>query len=284
MMVLMILILLIALGLCFGSFTNALVWRIHEQDEEHDKTKPSKKYLKDLSISKGRSMCPDCKHTLAAKDLVPVLSWLSTRGKCRYCKKPISAQYPIVELATAALFVASYIWWPQPLAGSEVISFAAWLVLLIGFMALTVYDFHWFLLPNRIMFPLVPVAALLAIVEASRAGDPLRAVIYTALGVLIGGGIFYALFQFSKGKWIGGGDVKLGWLLGLVVGTPGKALLVIFLASILGSLMALPFLLTGKLKRTSTIPFGPFLIAAAVITVLFGTSILDWYQRLLIGY
>src|SRR5476651_645529 len=139
-MMLMIIVVLVVFGLCLGSFVNALVWRLHEQD---------KKQAKNLSILNGRSMCPNCKHELAAKDLVPVLSWLSLRGKCRYCGKPISVQYPLVEMVTSGLFVASYLWWPEVLHGAQVAAFGLWLALLVGLMALLVYDLRWFLLPNR---------------------------------------------------------------------------------------------------------------------------------------
>ena len=102
-----VIIILAWLGLCAGSFVNALVWRLHEQ-------KRSKKADKKLSILNGRSMCVHCRHELTWYDLIPLFSWLLLRGKCRYCKKPISWQYPIVELATAAVFVLSYIFWPNP--------------------------------------------------------------------------------------------------------------------------------------------------------------------------
>jgi len=104
----MIVVVLVVLGLCLGSFVNALVWRIHEQDRlTGKKKKPHKKQLDRLSILHGRSMCPDCHHELKPKDLVPLFSWLSLHGKCRYCHKPISWQYPVVELLTAGLFVFS---------------------------------------------------------------------------------------------------------------------------------------------------------------------------------
>src|SRR5260221_566501 len=104
----MTIVALILLGLTFGSFINALVWRLHKQNE--DSAKEQK--VPNLSIATGRSMCPNCYHELAAKDLIPVLSWLSLGGKCRYCRQPISWQYPLVELLTAGLFTVSYIYWP----------------------------------------------------------------------------------------------------------------------------------------------------------------------------
>lgn len=278
-MVLMIILILVVVGLCLGSFVNALVWRVHEQAAQTDKKKPDKAYLKQLSIGTGKSMCPHCHHELAAKDLVPVLSWLSLSGKCRYCHKPISAQYPLVEAATAVLFVASYLWWPTDIRGFEVGIFVWWLILLVGLMALTVYDLKWFLLPNRILYPSGVAAFVMTTIAIINANSPATALLNAILAVAIGGGIFYVLFQVSKGKWIGGGDVKLGWLLGLVAGTPGRAVLFIFIGSILGSLVSVPLLAGGRMKRTSVIPFGPFLIAGLIITVLFGTDILNWYQR-----
>jgi prepilin signal peptidase PulO-like enzyme (type II secretory pathway) len=267
----MIIAVLVVLGLALGSFVNALVWRLHEQEKAPKN--------KDLSIIKGRSMCPHCKQGLSAMDLIPVASWLALKGKCRYCGKPISVQYPMVEAALAALFVLSYLYWPKEIEGAQVLAFGLWLLLLTGFMALTVYDWHWKLLPDKIMRPMAVIAVVFASVQAAAAYRPFMAVLNALLAVIAGGGIFYVLFQVSDGKWIGGGDVKLGALLGLIVGTPGKAVLVIFLASLLGTLASLPLLTSHKLKRNSTIPFGPFLIAGAIITQLLGHSILHWYTR-----
>jgi prepilin signal peptidase PulO-like enzyme (type II secretory pathway) len=257
----MVYIVLLVLGLCFGSFVNALVWRLHE----------GRDWVKE------RSECVHCHHELAAKDLVPVLSWLWLRGKCRYCKKPISVQYPVVEALTALLFVGSYVYWPFVLEGWQLVIFGLWLVTIIGLLALLIYDVRWMLLPNKLVFPLMAVAAVMASVSVLSSPEPARAVLDTILAVLVGGGIFYLIFQLSQGKWIGGGDVKLGFLLGLIVGTPAKSLAVIFLAAVLGSLVSLPLMASKKLKRTSLIPFGPFLIVAGILVFLFGQQMIDWY-------
>lgn len=278
-MMLMIVAALIVLGLALGSFVNALVWRVRQQELESAKKKPNKKYLEQLSISKGRSICPHCKHQLGAGDLVPVLSWLYLRGKCRYCQKPISAQYPLVEATTAALFVVSYIWWPINWGDAQAVLFGLWLLLLTGLMALLVYDLRWYLLPDRIVRPLAALASIMAIVAIATSHHALTAFLNTVLAVAIGGGIFYVLFQVSSGKWIGGGDVKLGWVLGLILATPARATLMIFLAALIGSAVSIPFLATKRLKATSTIPFGPFLIIATIIVQLFGHAILLWYRR-----
>lgn len=229
-------------------------------------------------------MCTHCKHVLAAKDLVPVLSWLSLGGKCRYCGQPISAQYPLVELLTAALFVVSYIWWPTTVTGAQTDIFVLWLALLTGLIALSIYDLRWFLLPNSIIYPLTVIAVAQAAIVVFSSHEITTALLNVVLSFIIGGGIFYVLFQVSRGKWIGGGDVKLGALLGIIVGTPGRTILFIFLGSLLGSLVSLPLLASGRMKRTSALPFGPFLITGAIITVLFGGDILHWYQQAFLNF
>ncbi len=267
------------LGLAFGSFVNALVWRLREQSKSQ---KPKAKKQK-LSVFRGRSMCVHCRHQLSIADLIPVFSWLARRGKCRYCHRPISWQYPVVELLTAILFVISYVFWPYDFDALGIVRFVIWLGMLIGFMALVVYDLRWMLLPNRIIYPLIGLAVtqviVLSIFSPAGAGDIITGVLW---GLAIAGGLFYLLFQFSNGRWIGGGDVKLGFLLGLIVGGPINSLLVLFMASTLGTLVIMPLLLTGKATRQSRIPFGPFLIAAAVIALLFGNAIFAWYNRLLV--
>jgi prepilin signal peptidase PulO-like enzyme (type II secretory pathway) len=281
-MLLMTILILIVLGLCLGSFINALVWRLHEQEKLRQK-KTLKKVDKDryakLSILKGRSMCPDCKHELLAKDLVPVFSWLSLRGKCRYCQKSISMQYPIVEITTAVLFVLSYVLWPVKVHGLQVAIFILWLPLLIGLIALAIYDLKWLILPNRIIYPLTYLALIMAIIDLLSGPGFFKELLNEVLAVAIGGGIFYVLFQFSNGKWIGGGDVRLGGLLGLVMNTPGKSILLLFIASATGTLISLPLLMSSRLKRNSVIPFGPFLILAAIVVQLVGHFILSWYQN-----
>jgi prepilin signal peptidase PulO-like enzyme (type II secretory pathway) len=157
--------------------------------------------------------------------------------------------------------------------------FGLWLLLLTGLMALLVYDARWKLLPDRLMYPLGVLASLLVLIQVVTANRPAIALVNTLLAVAVGGGIFYFLFQVSKGKWIGGGDVKLGWLLGLVIATPARATLMLFIASLLGTIISLPLLVAKRLKRNSTIPFGPFLILAAIIVQLFGHTILHWYAR-----
>lgn len=269
----MIAVLLLVLGLCLGSFINALVWRLHEQD------KPKAKQAKaNLSITKGRSVCTHCKHVLGPLDLIPVLSWVFLRGKCRYCKKPISWQYPAVEILTAVLFVISYLAWPlgfEPLGAAQLI---IWLGVLVILLALAVYDIKWMILPDRLVRPLGIVVVAEVIVVALGLSEPWH-VAQALIGALCLGGLFWVLFQVSDGRWIGGGDVKLGAVLGLLVGGPVASILLLFLASLMGTIAALPMLLTGKKVLTRKMPFGPFLIAAAVIVYLCGAGLVTWYKR-----
>lgn len=267
----MIIFELILLGLCFGSFVNALVWRLHKQSAAK-KLKDPKKY----SISQGRSMCVHCGHQLGVTDLLPIVSWLGLRGKCRYCRKKIPWQYPLVELATPLLFVGSYFFWPERIAEWEIAAFVLWLAALVGFVALVVYDLRWMLLPNKIVFPLYGVAALfvLARILQEKSLEPLLGAV---IGILIGGGLFYLLFQLSGGKWIGGGDVKLGFLLGALVGGPLQAMLMLFLASVLGSVLGTSLIASKKATRKTRIPFGPFLITGAIVVMLFGAQLSGWY-------
>ena len=272
----MIIGILIILGLSMGSFVNALVWRLHEQEKPKKKRAASDA---ELSIVSGRSMCPHCKHTLAWYDLLPVVSWLSVLGKCRYCHKSISWQYPLVELATAVLFVISYAFWPSDLNTTlATIPFITWLIALVGLVALTVYDIKWMLLPNRVVFPLLGLAISSVVMQSIFSPGPLTLILNAFGGLAVAGGIFYVLFQVSNGKWIGGGDVKLGFVLGLLLAKPVLGFLMLFVASILGLIVSVPTLFTRKLQLSSRIPFGPFLIMATIIVMLSGQTIIDWYS------
>lgn len=261
----MITILLIVAGLVLGSFVQALVWRLHA----------GKDWVR------GRSECPRCHHQLAAADLVPVLSWLWLRGKCRYCRKPI-ADNPLVELAVPALFVLSYAFWPVELSGEGLFTFVLWLLFLVGFVALTVYDLKWFLLPDKIVFPLMGLAAAQVLAVAVVFGPFLATVLGAAAGAAVLSGLFYTLHRMSGGRWIGFGDVKLAVVLGLLAGGLLEAILLLFVASVLGMLVSLPLLVAGKATRKSHVPFGPFLLAGMVVVQLFGADILDWYTSLLL--
>jgi leader peptidase (prepilin peptidase)/N-methyltransferase len=272
----LIAVILFWLGLCAGSFVNALVWRLHAQNKS--------KASKDLSILKGRSMCPDCKHILAWHDLIPIVSWLSLRGKCRYCQKPISIQYPIVELTAAIVFAGSYVFWPDTVhLEGQWLLLGTWLIASVGLLALAVYDLRWMLLPNKVIYPTLAAAAGGRLVYIA-AYEPrkLHALFLWVLSVAIASGVFFILFIVSKGKWIGYGDVRLGLITGTLLADPAKSLAMLFLSSLIGTLFILPALRNGNKNLASRLPYGPFLIIATAILVVFGDSLLDWYRGLVL--
>lgn len=270
-------LLMIILGLSAGSFANAVVWRVHAQAK-------AKKPNKSLSITKGRSMCPHCRHVLAWYDLIPVISWVSLMGKCRYCHRPISLQYPLVELITTALFMWSYLEWVPLGKWADPVALGLWLVTLTGLVVLFIYDLRWMLLPNRILYPLFIPAGLYAATVVFTSNKPVEKVVAHILAAFFLGGLFWLLFQVSKGRWIGGGDVKLGFLLGLLAGGLAQAILLLFLASLIGTLVALPMMVAKKARTNTRLAFGPFLIVASFVVILYGSSIIGWYNQLFLTY
>ncbi|MEM6998010.1 MAG: prepilin peptidase [Patescibacteria group bacterium] len=249
------------LGLVMGSFVSAFVDRIHDGRD----------------WVRGRSECDSCKTTLGSRDLIPLLSWLLNRGRCRHCKSKVSIQYPLLELTTAGLFITIYAFWPFELSGFEYSRLVFWLVTIVGFVALSLYDIKWLLLPNKILYPLIALTVAFITVEAAFFDGGTELVRDSVLGLLACGGVFYILFQVSSGKWIGGGDVKLGFLLGLLLADPYKSLLVILLSSIIGILIALPGLLLKKMGPKTQMPYGPALMLATVIVFLWGEQLINWY-------
>lgn len=222
-------------------------------------------------------MCTHCGHKLAVIDLIPVVSWLSLGGKCRYCHKKIEDS-PLVELATAGLFVISYLFWPYAFTDEGWFLFVIWLAILIVLITLFIYDLRYMLLPDKLTLTLfvLTLAQLIGLLIFS--GGDKSIIVDALLGVLALGGFFYVLFQVSKGRWIGGGDVKLGAGLGVLAGDLPNALMVLFFASAIGTVVSAVLLITNKASKKSQVPFGPFLVSAAIVVRLFGQTFIDWYQ------
>jgi len=263
------------IGMAFGSFINAFVWRLHELDKKKTKFKK-----KDLSITKGRSMCPNCGHQLSWQDLIPVLSWLTLKGKCRYCNKNISWQYPLVELATSAAFALSLYVWPLELGNTvEYLLFVVWCVILVIMISLSVYDLKWMILPTKLVYASgIFTVAFVLLFAFTKDGTSIIA--ESAIGSIGLGGFFWLLYQISGGKWIGGGDVRLGFVLGGFLGWQ-KAIVGVSLAAYIGTAIVLIAVLLGKYHRKMKLPFGPLLIAGWYISFLWGQQIIDWYLRLI---
>lgn len=287
------------LGICLGSLT---------------------KVIADRSLTKetfwGRSYCEICKKQLAWYDLFPIFSWVFLRGRCRYCKKKLSIEYPLVELLTGFLTAGVFFkfipanflelrWQDQVLTSLSVIFY---LVVLVVLVSVFITDFKTGYIPDRITFPAIWIMLIYLFVlttlkiyflyealKASQVGkyllpphssyfymhalDLARPLFYGTLMALVLGLFFYILIVITKGRGMGGGDLKLGVFLGLVFGFP-YALVALILSFLLGSLFGVGLILAGKKKFGQTIPFGPFLSLAGIITIFWGNLIISWYLSL----
>lgn len=273
-------------GLCMGSFAGATVWRLRARQLVEDKAEGEEYDKKELqrllpltkrSLKNDRSQCLHCHHELAWYDLLPLVSWLSTGGRCRYCKKPIGWFEPLMEVGTAALFITFWYYWVTSQTGEPWLLLAVWAAVLVMMMILLAYDAKWFLLPDRIVFPLIALSLVIAVWNITTAADPLAAFLSTLGAVGILSGIYLVLWLVSKGAWVGFGDVKLGIALGLLLGDWTLAFLALFLANLLGLFVALPGLLTKKLSRKAHIPFGPMLIGGFFIGLFWGYELIQAY-------
>ena len=236
------------LGVCIGSFLNCAIYRIEQE--------------KSL---KGRPFCPHCKHTLSWMDLFPVFSYLFLGGKCRYCKKKISVQYPLVELATGILFVLLFN--PQ-----SVIHSIFYLVISCFLIVIFIYDLKHYLIPEVALFPAILVVIVYNLIPPYNLGQ----IESTLLATFVSALFFFLLYWLSKERAMGFGDVELVILLGLLLGWP-NIFLALFLAFFFGAIMGVILMVFGKKGLKSAIPFGPFLIAGTFITMLYGNQIIQWY-------
>ena len=279
---------LAVLGLCAGSFAGATVWRLRAKQLVEDKAEGEQvdksEYdtllpLTKATVKTDRSRCLHCGHTLQWYDLLPLVSWMSTGGKCRYCHERIGWFEPLMELGMAALFVLSFLLWPFAIQTSiEIGLFALWIIAAVLLIILFAYDLKWFLLPNRAMFPLIFVTAIIAVLQIALSPDWVGTLISMLIGVFILSGLYLLLWLVSKGEWIGFGDVKLGLALAFIVADWQLAFLALFAANFFGLLIVLPGMLMGKISRQTRVPFGPLLILGALFSFFFGHDIIQWYM------
>lgn len=259
-MFIIVMIFLFLLGIIVGSFINVLVYRTHEKK----------------SIIKGRSICPDCKKQLKGRDLIPIFSYVALKGKCRYCKKPISAQYPLVEIATGTIFV-SFFYFFNPHEITQWLSLSLWIFVSIFLIAAFIYDTKWQILPDKFLIPAI-IISLIYILILSIFFDQYH-FLYNLLGAFVFALFFLALWFISKGKWIGDGDIRLAFLMGVLL-SPMNLILAIFFGSSIASLVSLFLILVKKKKATQKIAFGPYLIIGLYISLFFAQQIINWYLRL----
>lgn len=269
---------LFILGLIVGSFLNAVIYRTH----------------KGKSL-KGRSFCPHCKKQLKVYDLIPLFSYIFRFGKCRFCKKPISAQYPLVEFATGLIFAGLYVTF-LPSNIYELISLGFLLVLSAFLIVIFVYDLYHKLILNRFVYPAVLVAIAWLAYRNGIMGDleDLTAVWFgvdnnllistSFLSYVVAGFgaflFFLSLVLISKGRWMGGGDVRFALLMGLILGAP-YTLLALFVAFTTGSVVGMVLIVAHKSSFKSEVPFGPFLVFGTFVAIFFGSPLVNGYLSLI---
>ena len=188
----------------------------------------------------------------------------------------------------AALFALSVVLWPMPLASFwQILTLVLWLAALVLLAILFVYDLKWLLLPDIVNIPFIVLGAVFAGIKLCLASDVTSALTSLLGAVFVLSGIYLLLYLFSKARygedktWVGFGDVKLGLGLSLFLGNWLLAFAALFAANLIGTILVLPSMLTGKLRGNSRISFGPLLIAGFLIVWLFSESILNWYQFIL---
>lgn len=276
------------IGAAMGSFAAATVWRLRAMQLQADKSAGQSYDKKEYSLLKtllgkgfinDRSQCLHCHKELAWYELLPIVSWVVQKGACRSCKKPIGQFEIIAEVGVLLFFVASYLLWPTALSTPlEVVHLVLWLIAGVVMAILFAYDAKWFLLPDLLSIILIGIGVGVTAVVAVGSGDVL-AIILSALGsVGVLGGLYGILYLVSRGRWVGLGDVILGTGLGLLLVQWQLALVALFMANLIGCIIVIPLMIAGKLKKNAHVPFGPLLIAGAVIAWFFGATIIDWYM------
>ena len=212
------------------------------------------------SIAFPPSHCSSCQHSLSAMDLIPVISYISLKGKCRYCSEKISVQYPIVELITGFLFMAVYDRYGISFVGIAVVIFVSILVVT------AMIDYKFMIIPNKINF----IIMILGIINFLFGNN--HSFVEVILGSLIGGGSLYIMGLVAgwllRKEAMGGGDIKLMGACGLSLGINGSIFALLF-AFYSAAALILILLVLRKLKKNRYIPFGPFLATGAILAILF---------------
>lgn len=262
MMLTLTFLLLFILGAAFGSFLSVLVYRLHAEE------KP---------LVGGRSHCTDCKTTLKPFDLVPLISYLTLRGRCRYCSKDISYMYPLMEVITGTVFVLLFL--KFPFLASASLQFSVNLLglyLLHAFYACILVFTFFFDLKYRVVADQVLLPAILIGLIATIA-SPLTPSLVSALiasGIAL---VFFGLqILISQGKWVGSGDVRVGIFMGVILGWE-LLLVALFLSYIIGSIFSLIIVARQKKIFGISIPFAPFLVTGTFLAMFSGHKILQWY-------
>lgn len=244
-------------GLIAGSFLNVCIWRAREN----------------LSIIRGRSLCPHCRRQLMWHDNIPLLSFILLKGKCRFCAQLISLQYPLVEMAAGLLFLLAA--WRYH--GNEIFvtpeMVRDWLIICF-LIFIFAYDLKYREILDSVTIIPAIIFYLFAVSMHWQNWDDLL------LAAVIGGGFFFIQYLVSQGKWIGGGDIRLGVLMGVILGWP-KIILALALAYLAGAAVSLILIWFKKSALKSETPFGTYLVIATFVAMYWGDKIIGWYLGLL---
>ncbi len=247
-------------GLCVGSFINALVYRLQEK----------------MPWIKARSICPECKIQLSWWHNIPLLSFIVLRGQCAFCQKKISGLYPLIEFSVGILFVIAVIFFDGHISS---LFFEFFIIIIL--MTLFLYDLKYTLIPDIISLPAIGVILIFQLMRLFFMNQlNINNFLFIFLSAIIGGGWFAAQYFISRGKWVGGGDIRLGILMGLILPWP-HIISGLSLAYIGGALVSLPLLLSHRKNFKSEIPFGVFLVPATIIIFWWGDKIVAWYLNLI---
>lgn len=243
----MLSVLVFIVGLAVGSFLTTCIYRLPLQ----------------LSIVKPRSCCPFCRKQLESRDLVPVISLLLLRGRCRFCSEVLPRRYIYIELLTAMIYL-----WCFFVFGISLLSIKAMLLatFLIG---ITFIDLDYQLILDKVVIWLAGIGVFINLVTASLSLTDIM------LAVVTGGGLFLLIAVITKGG-MGGGDIKFVAALGIWLGFK-LTLLTVLLSFFIGGLGSALLLLTRVKKRKDFIPFGPFIAISAFLSMLYGEQLIGWY-------
>ena len=274
------------LGLIIGSFLNVVICRLESGEK----------------IINDRSRCPHCQHNLTWRDLIPVLSFVFLKGRCRYCQRSVSLQYPVVEMATAIIFILIFnfqfsISMEQGLQPDFVefglkpllqflISVSFYLFITSSLIIIFAYDLKHYIIPDKIIYPAIiatlgfnlfsnfqfPISNFQSILNSQFSNFLFSAIIASVF--------FLSIVLLTRGRGMGGGDIKLAFLMGLLLGWP-LIIVAVFSAFILGSIIGIFLILLGKKKMKSMVPFGPFLVAGTFLALFWGEEIIEYYIAIL---
>lgn len=249
----LILIYTFILGTLIGSFLNVVVYRLPREE----------------SLSFPPSHCPVCSTRLKFYDLLPILSYLRLKGKCRSCRSSISMRYPIVEGITGLFFLFTVYTFGVSLASLQYL-------LIIGILIpIFLIDYEHYIIPDGLNLGIFLIAAGVLLLQILSGEAQWTALLDRSLGLLIGGGFFLLIAMVTDGA-MGGGDIKIMAALGFLFGVK-ETLLLMFLSFVLGGILSVALLALKVKKRKDPIPFGPFICIGAVITIFWGNQILAWY-------